>query len=215
VCSGDQVVLDAGADHPSILWSPGGETTRTISVNPLSDSVQSVQLIDEWGRKVHGDHLIEVRPLQVPTVLGQTGLCAGGTLVLELGEPFASYSLSPGGQTTQYVEITPDATTDYSVTVNDAAGCSGTSAVHRVTVYQLPTPVISGPGTMVSGQTAILDGGAGYSAYLWSPGAETTRTITVTPAVTTDYQVTVADANSCAGTSPVHTLAEDTRRSLR
>ena len=206
VCSGNQVVLDAGADYPTILWSPDGETTRTISVSPFSDTVYSVQVADEWGCEGSADHLVEVRPLPEPTILGPSGVCAGGSVVLELGEPFASYAWSPSGQTTQYIEISPGATTDYSVTVSDTAGCSGTSAVHRVTVFQPPTPVISGPGTMVSGQTAILDGGAGYAAYLWSPGTEPTRTITVSPAATTDYEVTVSDSNACAGTSPVHTL---------
>lgn len=206
VCSGDPVVLDVGASYPSILWSPGGETTPTISDNPFSDTVYSVLVTDEWGCEGTADLLVEVHPLPEPTILGPSGVCAGGSVVLELGEPFVSYAWSPGGQTTQSIEISPSATTDFSVTVSGTASCSGTSEMHRVTVYQLPTPVISGPGTMVSGQTAILDGGAGYAAYLWSHGAETTRTITVSPAATTDYEVTVSDTNSCAGTSPVHTL---------
>jgi hypothetical protein len=45
----------------------------------------------------------------------------------------------------------------------------------------------------------VLDAGSDYDTYLWSPGNETTQTVTVTAAG--DYSVTVTD-NGCSGTSP-------------
>ena len=42
-----------------------------------------------------------------------------------------------------------------------------------------------------------LDAGARYSAYLWSPGGETTRTIEVT--IGGNYSVVVTDANGYQG----------------
>ncbi len=109
------------------------------------------------------------------------------------------------GETTQTITVSPATTTAYTVTVTDVAGCSGTSPEHLVTVNALPTPVISGPSQVITGENVTLDAGAGYASYLWSTG-DTTQTITVAPMVTTTYAVTVTDSNGCSGTSPDHTV---------
>ncbi len=62
-------------------------------------------------------------------------------------------------------------------------------------------PVISGPQMVCAGMTATLDAGPGYAAYSWDPEGQTTRTITVTPSVTTIYGVRAANAEGCAQSS--------------
>jgi hypothetical protein len=49
---------------------------------------------------------------------------------------------------------------------------------------------------LCQGNSLQLDAGAGYDAYLWSPGGETTRKILVSPSETTTYSVQVR--RSCA-----------------
>jgi PKD repeat protein len=57
-----------------------------------------------------------------------------------------------------------------------------------------PVPVITQIGDLCPGQSATLDGGAGYVSYNWSTSA-TTQTIVITSGGT--YVLTVIDANGC------------------
>jgi len=88
-------------------------------------------------------------------------------------------------------------------------GCT-ISDTKNVTVYSLPEPTITGPAEMCPGESVSLDAGAGYASYLWNPGGQTTRTVTVSPGSTTTYTVTVTDGNGCQGSDThevvVHSL---------
>jgi hypothetical protein len=59
---------------------------------------------------------------------------------------------------------------------------------------------IGGTNPTCPGVPVSLDAGAGFVSYLWSTGA-TTRTIADTPSVSTQYSVTVTDADGCSATS--------------
>lgn len=62
------------------------------------------------------------------------------------------------------------------------------------------SPQITGPTQVCEGSEAVLDAGSGFATYYWEPGGETTPDILVTPSVSTEYTVSVADEWACAGT---------------
>lgn len=106
-----------------------------------------------------------------------------------------SLNVSPTTNTTYYVrrEGICNTTTDNSI---------------MITVSPLPTPVISGPNQYCDGTGNItLDAGAGYSSYLWSPGGQSSQTISTADG---SYNVTVTDANGCSGTSPNFIVEDST-----
>ncbi len=84
-----------------------------------------------------------------------------------------------------------------------ADGTSEFSNVVAAASCTAPLVTITGPAQMCAGGSVTLDAGAGFDSYLWSNGA-TTQTITVSPATTTNYSVTVAD-NGCPN-SDAHTV---------
>lgn len=101
----------------------------------------------------------------------------------------------------------------YTATVTDANGCQGAVSV---TITQ-PAPLVANAGANVTtifgypspnnctNLTASATGGADCAAYsyAWSNGAGNTATVNVCPTVTTDYTVTVTDANGCTSTDVV------------
>ncbi|WP_461445396.1 Ig-like domain-containing protein, partial [Maribacter sp.] len=84
--------------------------------------------------------------------------------------------------------------------------CSMASAIVTLTVNTNPTPEISGADRIAIGEMATLDAGAGFSSYLWSPGGETTPTISTGPGT---YTVTVRNAAGCEAISLPFTVEEE------
>ncbi|HYF03713.1 MAG TPA: PKD domain-containing protein, partial [Patescibacteria group bacterium] len=143
-------------------------------------------------------------------------ICSGSSTqiggIATAGQPPYSYFWSPAQGLNSTTSATPTAspeeTTQYTVTVTDANGCIGTASV-VVTVQPLPMPTIATSKTSLCfGETALLDAGSTYSAYLWSNGA-TTSTITV--AQSGQYSVRVTDTNGCSATSQPVTITVNPR----
>jgi gliding motility-associated-like protein len=83
-------------------------------------------------------------------------------------------------------------------------GCGNSFDEIQVTVVNTPPNAFAGNDqTICPGGSATITApaGAGYT-YLWSTG-ETTQSITVSPAVNTNYQVTVTNSNNCTATDNV------------
>ncbi|MEM7373390.1 MAG: hypothetical protein AAF587_32490, partial [Bacteroidota bacterium] len=187
------VILDAGAGFASYLWSPGGETTQTISAMAGTYTVTVTDGLG--GQGTSPNHVVTENPNPQPNFSGSLTYCAseGGTL-LDAGSGFASYLWSPGGETTQSVFFNSGAGT---VTVTDGNGCSTTIAFGTSSIPDL-VPNVTGAIDYCEGSNTTLDAGSGFASYLWSPGGETTQTISATAGT---YSVTVTDANGCSGTS--------------
>jgi hypothetical protein len=80
---------------------------------------------------------------------------------------------------------------------NIIPSCNLPVVVDRTTtVYDYPTPAISGAGSGCTTFPATLNAGSGYTTYLWSTGA-TTSSINAASAGT--YSVTVSNAGGCTG----------------
>ncbi len=78
-------------------------------------------------------------------------------------------------------------------------GCPAKQSTINVQVIPTPDASILGPAQIQQGETAILTA-YGAPDFEWSTGA-TTQGITVSPAETTDYQVTVTNAAGCSETA--------------
>ncbi len=149
---------------------------------------------------------IEVSGAVVVEVTSSTGsleLCDGESLDLTATAGFTAYDWNPTGSTSS---ITVTTGGQYSVTVTDANGCEGTSAIANVTVHPAPNPVATadGPTAFCEGETVTLSTAPGMGSYLWS----ITNSITPSTVVTGsgDYFVTVTDQFGCEGVSNTITV---------
>ncbi|HEX8254238.1 MAG TPA: hypothetical protein VF846_13930 [Thermoanaerobaculia bacterium] len=193
-CASQSVTLDAGAGFASYLWSTGA-TTQTIAVN--ASGTYSVTVTTAGGCSGSDSHNVTIHPSATATITpdGPTTFCSGEDVVLTASA--GSSWLWSNGATTQSVTVT--ASGSYSVTVTDGNSCSATSAPTTVAVNTPPSVTIGGPTSTCEGSQVVLDAGSGFASYLWSTG-ETTQTITLTPAGTASYTVTVTNAAGCSAT---------------
>ena len=185
ICSGAQATL-SGTGGVSYSWDNG--VTNNLAFNPLNTATYTVTGTDLNGCTGTDQVLVTVNP--IPTVNGgldQT-VCVGGSAILS-GSGASTYTWSGG--VTNGVAFTPTVTSTYTVTGTNSAGCTATD---QVTINVTPGPVAAITGaapTCLGSQVTLIASPIG-ATYLWMPGGATTQTITISPASTTSYTLTVS-----------------------
>lgn len=195
-CNGGSVDLTSSAST-GIMWS-NSATTPTITVN--SSGTYDVTVTDGNGcssTSAATTITVNANP-SAPTITanGPTTFCTGDSVILT-SSAASGNMWTPGNETTQ--NITVNASGTYSVTYTDANGCSATSSATTVSVSNAPAPTvqITGSTSLCPGETVTLTASPA-DTYLWTPGGQTTQSITVSAAGT--YFVTVTNTDPCNGT---------------
>ncbi len=155
ICAGDTVQLSAsvsgGTTPYSYSWSPtiglDDPHSATPKASPPSTVVYTVTVTDAAGCSTQGSVTVTVNPK--PTiVLSDVEVCQGDTVEIggeaQGGTAPYSYHWSPAtgldNPNVARPKAFPQVTTQYTVTVTDAAGCSVTA---EVTVEVLPVPQVA------------------------------------------------------------------------
>lgn len=172
ICAGQSLVLDAGNAGSDHAWSTGAQS-QSIQV-----STSGTYSVTVSNAACSASDLIGVTVNDAPTdPLQDVTACIGQALVLDAANPGSTYAWSTGSQASS---ITVMAAGDYSVTVTNATGCSGTFDAQ---VQFVPPPAVHlGNDTLLcEGRTLTLDAGNPGATYLWNTGT-LQRTIEVTHA---------------------------------
>ncbi len=193
ICQGQTTVLDASNPGSSYLWSPNGETTQTITVGVSGK--YGVTVMGGAGCNASDSATVTVRPLPIADAGTDQSICSGSSVTLTASGG-SLYQWSPGASTNQSIIVSPSGSTKYYVTVTDGFGCQSNDSVN-ITVNA--NPVVSFTPVLICSGSTTLDAGNPGSTYLWSPGGETSRTISVSTAGT--YTVVVTNASSCSSTA--------------
>jgi len=160
----------------------------------ITNGTYSVTVTNVDGCVASTSFNVVVNPIPVPVISGTSAFCSGNSSVFNTGGgSFASYQWNTSATTSA---ITVTAAGNYVVTVTDANGCTASTS-QAATVWNLPTPVITGNSAICSGTQTTLSAG-NYSTFQWSTGA-TTDSISVSNSA--NYIVTVTDVNGCTGIS--------------
>lgn len=193
ICAGQTTTLTASGGT-SYQWSGGSTaTTSVITVSPAVTTDYSV--IATVGTCTSNPEAITVNVTANPTVSitrSDSTICAAQSVTLTASGG-ASYQWSGGiSSTSSTVVVTPATTTNYIVTASNGT-CTASSAT---TVSVAPSPtitVVPSNSIICSGQSATLTASGGTS-YQWSGGSTSTSSvITVNPAATNTYVVTVSN----------------------
>jgi gliding motility-associated-like protein len=219
VCPGGCATLKAnptgggGAGSYTYLWSPGGETTQSISACPTANATKykctvsssvgcSATLSVADSVTIYFKKYI---PSPTISTSGATTICTNDSVTLT-SSTAPNYLWSPGGKTTK--SITVGTSGVYTVTVKHPySGCNTTSASTTVTVNTLPVLNLSGlinTSSSCDVKDGSLKGVTATSAptltYSWNstPVQTTPDLINVGPGI---YTLTVTDGNGCKNTT--------------
>lgn len=202
-CAGNTLSLLLDAGNPGSTYSWNGSSIFTSQVFAVSlAGTYSVIVTTAHGCSASDSVTVTQNALPTVDIEDNTFYCSGTpfSLVLDAGNPGASYNWNNGAASTQTYTATGAGT--YSVIVTDANGCSNSDSM---SIEEKPLPVVDlGNDTAFCAGTAFsltLDAQNPGASYSWNGGVATTQTFTVTEAGT--YTVNVTDVYGCSQT---HTL---------
>ena len=208
ICAGASanVVATPSTNGGTYLWSPNGETTNSISVNPSTTTSYSCIYTLNNCPSNSSTGTITVNP--TPTIsINNASVCNGtaATLIATPSSTGGTFLWSPGNASTSSINVTPASTTTYNC-VYTLNGCPSSSESGIVTVSSTPTITVS--------NTSVCNGTAGTitatpsnpgGTYLWSPNGETTNSISASPTTNSNYSC-IYTLNGCPSQSVSGTI---------
>jgi hypothetical protein len=211
ICAGQQTTLTAtpSALGGSFLWPPGGQTTASISVSPLSTTTYSVVYSLNGCPSAPTNATVTVNPIPVLNI-PDTTICGGSSVQLSANpSPTGGTFLwdpNANNATTSQVTVSPTSTLTYNLTYT-ANGCTANDNV-TVTVIQNPTASVQND-TICLGQSTTLLANPNGASYTWLGSNITSpinlQQITVNPTSTTTYTV-VTQIGSCPTSTATATV---------
>ncbi|MDC3134239.1 LamG domain-containing protein, partial [Bacteroidota bacterium] len=142
--------LYSGSQNYTYNWSPGGETTSSITAKPTSTTTYTVDFTSGTTTCTSDPTIITVQPLPTVDLGADVVLCNGAAQTLDAGS-HSSYLWSTG-ETTQTIDITTAGT--YHVNVQDATGCEASDTL--VATEKLMTVDAGTDQTICDGEQATL-----------------------------------------------------------
>ncbi len=112
-----------GLGISSILWSDNSSNTTLTASNT---NIYSVKVTDMYGCEAKDTIDINISGLPFVDIGTDQAFCSGSSVLLDAGAGFSTYNWSTGVHTHA---ISPSTTGTYSVTVTNAAGCTGFDVV--------------------------------------------------------------------------------------
>jgi uncharacterized membrane-anchored protein len=199
ICLGESTTLTASGGM-SYLWNTG-ETTAVITVSPEETTTYTVTVTNEFGCTDVASVELIVHPNPEAAIEGETEICLGENTTLTASGGM-SYLWNTGEDTAE-IKVNPAETTTYTVTVTNEFGCTDVASV-EVIVNPNPEAAIEGETEICLGESTTLTASGGMS-YLWNTGDDTAE-ITVSPAETTTYKVTVTNEFGCSDVASVEVI---------
>ncbi len=196
IATGQGTAIGNGGLLPyTYLWS-SGETTATAVKLPAG--VVTVTVSDANGCFGVATATIPALPTPTANAGPDVTICNGSTANL-LASGGGNYLWSNGTPTASN-PVQPIIRTNYRVTVTGPNGCR---SIDSVLVNVNASPIANaGLDTSICQGRPVTLRALGGGTYRWSTNA-TTQSITVTPATTTSYTVTVTSSNLCTSSDVV------------
>ena len=199
VCAGGSVTL-TGNGGANYTWNPGNINAQQITVTPGLTSNYTLTVTDINGCQSSDQVTVVINQPPIANAGPDQSICIGANTNL-LASGGVTYLWDAGNQTTSGINVNPNASTLYHVTITDNNGCTSSDSV-TISVNQLPIADAGIDQAICSGANATLNATGGIS-YTWNPGGQTGSQLIVAPLLSTNYTVDVIDVNGCAASDQV------------
>ncbi|MEI6184739.1 MAG: immunoglobulin domain-containing protein, partial [Bacteroidota bacterium] len=205
ICAGSSITLNSSVEYTYTWYLNAAllNTTTNPSINITSAGNYTVLTTNANGCNSANSNSINVivtNPV-VPTITttGNTTICNGDSILIKtaaIGNAYQWYFNGIALNNTNSQSIYANSNGNYSVSVTYPSGCTATSSPFGITVYNSPTPVITGNNILCPGTTITLSATAGFNAYQWYKGG-----IPVTGATLSSYTTSVTGNFTVIGTN--------------
>ncbi len=199
ICAGDQATIMASGGL-NYTWSHSLGTGASKTVDPSNTTDYVVTVTD--ANLCEAMDTVRINVNQLPNVNAgmDVAICEGlSTTLMATGAQSYTWNqmLGTGASHT----VSPTSQTTYAVTGTDGNNCTSSDSV---TVSINPAAVANAGMDMAvcAGDSTTLTASGGTN-YQWDSNLGSTASITVSPTSTTNYGVTVTDANNCTDTDSV------------
>lgn len=198
-CNGSIALASTGGTAPySYLWSPGNQTTDTIT--GLCAGTYTVTITDANACTAVETYTITSPPAIVVTGVVTDVTCNGnadGTIDVTVtgGTPGFTYVWAPGNESTE--DLSGLSAGTYTITVTDANNCTATSTftVNEPQPLSITSVITDATCGQCDGVAAVtVQGGTAPFTYLWSNGQTTATASNLCAGV---HTLEVTDANGC------------------
>lgn len=163
---------------------------------------------------------VNINPIPVLQVTGNTSLCTGDTLqaAVTSSSNISSTWKGPGnftasGSTITINKVTAANSGKYYVTAVSDKGCSYIDSSLITQVHSVPVADAGTPLTICKGESTVLEG-AGGGTYQWTPAVSLSNATiakpTATPLTSTLYQLTITTQHGCTDTASVYITVMET-----
>jgi len=201
-CSGDSLVLDAGAGFTQYQWSNGNNTQQITAYTVGVYSVSGTTL--QGCKSFDTLRVLNVYALPLISLDKDSVLCSGDQKILNAGNGFANYSWNTGSNSSS---ITVNSIGVYSVTVTDNNGCKGSDTSKITTIYAKPFGFL-GPDTAICPyyDEIKLQANTRFDEYVWNTGSAASSLTVKKPGT---YWLQVKDGNDCIGKDTIIVNSKD------
>jgi len=206
LCVGQSTTLTAnpsgGTPGYTFLWAGGLGTSNTISPSPGTSATYTVTVTESYGCTNTETRLINVFNYPVVILGPDSGICNGVVpfVTLDAQNSGSAYTWSTSAGT-QTINVNTSGIYWVDVMLN---GCATRDSI-MVTFSSTPTSAYTGNLVICQGNvTTIVGNGSGGTApytYTWSLGPTVSDSISLSPAITTPYNVITADLAGCRDTA--------------
>jgi gliding motility-associated-like protein len=203
-CNGE-ITITAPEGFESYLWSPGGETTQTITLQnpPTGDYYFSCTMNPITGLSCPSFIDTSFSFIATPTLLvNDAEICIGesATLTAVCNEVGGTYSWNPTNATTPQITVAPQTTSTYIVTYNALNNCSYNDTA-IVIVNELPVIILDDFYVCI-GDQAILNPEPDQYDYVWEGGFQSN--VPFIPSSSQYYTVIATDTvTGCQNTDSI------------
>ena len=190
---GSSYVLNAQNAGSTYLWSPGNETTQSVTIN--QSGTYSVTITAANGCSYTASSTVTLNSIVTADLGNDTASC--GALLLDALYPGSNF-LWQDGSTNQILSAGVAGT--YWVEITDMNGCIGSDTVEVLAVYPPALPNLGADQTVCASVLPITLNPGVFTNYQWNTSDQTA---TIQVSASGVYIVNVTSANGCTAADTV------------